>query len=105
MELGEIKKILDRYGGTCIIIENGEPAMMVMRWDDHQKDHENARVSRERAERTNRAEFLLPENVHIGAMKPPVDPPQQKELRVYPSTSLGVNPEGLEGLTIDDLPL
>ena len=43
MDLNEIKKIIEEDGGKIIVIENGEPVMVVTSFDEYRKKKQTAR--------------------------------------------------------------
>lgn len=64
-----IKQILKKNKGTCIIIEEGQPAFVVMAFDDYQKDLENQPADKliqpRLREATNEAELIEKINQEI----------------------------------------
>lgn len=53
----KIKKILQKEGGKCIIIENGQPSYLVMKLEDYSEDEEvNRRIDQWKAAEETEAE-------------------------------------------------
>jgi len=96
MDLNLIKKILKREGGKIIIVEDGNPVMVISSFEEYAQKME-APASMQPMARPRNEGIAMPAARPIQPMQPPVMKREEKPF--VPSQQ-----NGEESLTIDDLP-
>ncbi|MGB2762103.1 MAG: hypothetical protein WBC21_01010 [Minisyncoccales bacterium] len=108
MELNEIKNLIKIDGGKFIIVENGEPVLMIMGFDDYKKIIGN--TTKSSSEKTSPL-FEKEENAEEvkTEINQKINNPNQEfsseDNREYSETAEETSPQTEESLKIEDLPV